>query len=77
MFDPFRQLAKGSLELESAINLSNLQQVDANSPDFVKLYGRLLHAWLLAIAWITVPDLTQNLRVIQRNYLSENFLLWV
>ncbi|VUZ48813.1 unnamed protein product [Hymenolepis diminuta] len=57
-----QQLAKGSLELESAINLSNLQQVDVNSPDFVKLYGRLLHAWLLAIAWITVPDLTQNLR---------------
>ncbi|KAM3183675.1 hypothetical protein ACTXT7_009875 [Hymenolepis weldensis] len=57
-----QQLAKGSLELASAINLSSLQQVDANSPDFVELYGRLLHAWLLAIAWITVPDLTQNLR---------------
>ncbi|VDN98225.1 unnamed protein product [Rodentolepis nana] len=57
-----RQLARERPDLESAIDLTSLQNVDTNSPDFVKLYGRLLHAWLLSIAWITVSDLSKNLR---------------
>ncbi|KAM7537126.1 hypothetical protein Aperf_G00000069874 [Anoplocephala perfoliata] len=57
-----RRLAKEHCELGSAIDLSNLPTVDKNSSDFVEVYGRLIHAWLLAIAWVTVPELSRNVK---------------